>query len=37
VVLYTKTPSLYRIETASTERYLMDAKDGRITAHSKSN
>ncbi|EKD66864.1 MAG: hypothetical protein ACD_49C00002G0001 [uncultured bacterium (gcode 4)] len=37
VVLYTKTPSLYRIETASTERYLIDAKDGRITAHSKSN
>lgn len=37
IVLYTKTPSSYRIETASTERYLMDAKDGRITAHSKSN
>lgn len=37
VVLYTKTPSLYRIETASTERYITDVISSRIITHSKSN
>lgn len=37
VVLYTKIPSRYRIETAKTERYITDVESGRILAHSKSN
>lgn len=36
VVLYTKTPSLYRIENASTERYITDADSKRAIRHSKS-
>lgn len=35
VVLYTKTPSLYRIENAWTERYITDADSKRALAHSK--
>lgn len=36
VVLYTKSPSRYRIETASSERYITDAESWRILAKSKS-
>lgn len=35
-MLYTKTPSLYRIENAGTERYITDAHSKQILTHSKS-
>lgn len=35
VVLYTKTPSLYRIENAWTQRYITDAHSKQILTHSK--
>lgn len=30
IILYTKSPSLYRIENAATERYITDAHSKRI-------